>query len=67
VVERERLGFSVDEFSTVTGKSKAAIRADVARASTGAAGGGRKLFILYDDAMAFVANLPAREIHSKRV
>jgi hypothetical protein len=55
-----RLGYFLDEFSAATGKSEAALRADVARGTLPAKRWGRRLFIPQQDAIAFLESLPTR-------
>ena len=60
LIEQDRLAYSVEEFARLTGKTAAAIRADIHRGVVPARKWGRRTVVLHDDAMPFLRGLPLR-------
>ena len=60
LIEQDRLAYSVEEFARLTGKTAAAIRADIHRGVLPARKWGRRTVVLHDEAVPFLRSLPQR-------
>ena len=60
LIEHDRLAYSIEELSRVSGKTAPALRADIYRGRLPARKWGRRTIVLREDAVAFLQGLPPR-------